>query len=264
MKLIDNPKTNRLCETFQANEMKFAFATENKDGDFQLIHTWVKCREYFNELLMKNYHPNEFNFDEVHGFVYDHANFPMDLSRTVLAAKFPSKELMDQFITNLPVMHKIEELNGVVDRTVIHQVTTHDNTVLVIASRFWIQKALLLNIYTLMMKLMCFEITEKSVNDIYQEYISNNKGTPSELNYTQQLGTNKINKLLENLDIIATVPTKYVDGTDEIRPAYKVHALSGILSLFKYSDASQPVFKNILDILDKPLKSRKKPVSILL
>lgn len=264
MKLIDNPKTNRLCESFQANDMKFAFATETKDGDFQLIHTWVKCREYFNELLMKNYHPNEFSFSEVHGFVYDHTNFPMDMSRTVIAAKFPNKELMEQFITNLPVMHKIEELNDVVDRTVIHPVTTHDCTVLVIASKFWIQKALLLNIYTLMMKLMCFEITEKSLNDLYQEYICNNKSAPSELEYTNQLGIKKINKLLGNLDIIATVPTKYVDGTDEIRPAYTVHAWSGIMSLFKYPDHAKKWFKTILEYLNKPMKSRKEPVSVLL
>jgi len=260
MKLIDNPKTNKLVESFQANDTKFAFATENTTGDFQLIHTWVKCREYFNELLMKNYHSDEFSFHEVHGFEYEHGKFPMDLSRTILAMKFPSKESMEQFTKNMDVIHKIEEQNDLVERTVIHTVTTHDNTLLLIASKFWIQKALLLNIYTLILKLMCFEIKENNIAELYKTYNDLNKQAPSELSYCTQIGIPKINKLLQNLDVIALTSTKYVDGSNEIRPAYTIHASSGILALVKFGAYGMDDF---ITAIKKILSGRKAPMSIL-
>jgi len=256
MKLIDNPKTNKLYEAFQANEMKFAFATETPIGDWQLIHTWVQCREYFNELLMKNYHSDEFSFDEVHGFQYEHDKFPMDLSRTVIALKFPSKDSMNMFIHNLSVLHTIEEINDVADRTVIHQATTHDRTILVIASKFWIQKALLLNIYTLVLKAMCFDIKKSSINTILKHFNATNTRQPSELSYISSITTKKVNALLNNLTVIADIPTKYVDGSDKIRSAYTIHAWSGILSFVNFANNMPAHFKQLLPVIVKCLEPK--------
>lgn len=256
MKLIDNPKTNKLCESFQANEVKFAFATETSTGEWQLIHTWVKCREYFNELLMKNYHSDEFSFDEVHGFQYEHDKFPMDLSRTVMALKFPSKDSMNMFIDNLSVLHAIEEINDVADRTVIHQATTHDNTILVIASKFWIQKALLLNIYTLVLKAMCFDIKKNTINTILEDFNAAAKRQPLELIYISSITTKKINALLNNLTVIADIPTKYVDGSDELRAAYTIHAWSGILSFVDSAHSMAAHFKQLLPVIKNCLKPK--------
>lgn len=260
MKLIDNPKTNRLCESFQSNDTKFAFATENAEGSFQLIHTWVKCREYFNELLMKNYHPAEFSFDEVHGFVYEHDKFPMDLSRTVIAMKFPNDTYMNTFIENLPILHQVEELNDVADRTVIHKVTSHPTTVLVTASKFWIQKALLTNIFTLLLKTISLNIKNTSIDKLNKQYVKEAILVPSEVSYITQIGTQKVNKILNNLTLIATTPTKYVDGSEEIRPAYVLHAWSGIVTYVSSPHNTPAKFGKIIQGI---VNSKKEPVMVL-
>ncbi|NTV79323.1 MAG: hypothetical protein HGA25_09390, partial [Clostridiales bacterium] len=222
MKLIENPRTNRLCESFQANEIKFAFATHIKDDDFQLIHTWVKCREYFNELLMKNYHPEEFSFDEIHGFQYEYDKYPMDMTRTIVALKFPSQESMLRCLDNIDIIHKIEEKNDVVERTVMYQCTTHPQTLLIIASKFWIQKALLLNLYTMMLKVISNNLKEKDIIQLSHEFITKVGRNPAEFEYINRITIKKFNKILDNLDVIAMTPTKYVDGSSEIRPPYTI------------------------------------------
>lgn len=221
-KLLPYPHKMSLTEAFQANEMKFAFVNPVKN-DFQMIHPYVKCREYFNELLMTNYHP-DFQYSIVYGFRYNKQEFPLDLSATRIAIKFPNTTDKKTFIKNLPWIHAIEEVNKT-DKSIIHEIS---NTELVIVgSKLWIQKCLLTNIYTLMLKLATLNIqehTNKSLNTITKK-----GGIPSEIQYVQLLSANTVNNILENCYYIAEIPTKYVDGSDKLRNQGIVHESSGLL-----------------------------------
>jgi len=143
MKLLPYPHTMALGEAFQANDMKFAFVNPHMD-DFQMVHSWVKCREYFNELLMKNHHP-EYEFIQTYGFDYKPDEFPLDLSATRIAVKFMSLEQKQVFMNNLQWIHSVESANDI-DHTIVHDISAQE--VLLIASKLWVQKCLLTNIYT--------------------------------------------------------------------------------------------------------------------
>ena len=212
-----------LSENFQANDMKFAFINLTEAGDFQMVHSWVKCREYFNELLMKNHHP-EFKYQATYGFNYKHEEFPLDLSATRIAVKFITNKQKRIFMDNLSWIHTIETHNNV-DPCKVHDI---DETVVVlIASKLWIQKCLLTNIFTLMVKLAALDISKHTKNTlntiVVQDYV------PSEIRYVKTVTVPVFNSILGNCRTIAEVPSKYVDGTCELRPPYTVHAYSGIM-----------------------------------
>ena len=159
-----------LTEVFQANDIKFAFLNLTEAGDFQMVHSWVKCREYFNEMLMKNHHP-EFKYQETYGFNYKHEEFPLDLSATRIAVKFITNKQKQIFMNNLSWIHAIEAQNNV-DPCKVHDI---DETVVVlIASKLWIQKCLLTNIFTLMVKLAALDISKHTKNKSNTNIHSNN------------------------------------------------------------------------------------------
>jgi hypothetical protein len=54
---------------------------------------------------------------------------------------------------------------------------------------------------------------------------------PTEIDYISSLTVPVFNSLLENCTIIADVPSKYVDGTEVMRPTGIIHAYSGIMYL---------------------------------
>jgi len=224
MKLIPYPHSMGLGEAFQANSMKFAFLNPAGD-DFQMIHSWVQCREYFNELLMKNHHP-EFQYNTTYGFDYRHTEFPLDMSATRIAIKFMNDAQQKTFMENLHWIHSIDEANNC-DRTIVHVI---DNiTVVVVASKMWIQKCLLTNIFTLALKLAALDISKHTTQSLLNLRIRDN--TPSEVTYVQTLTVPVFNSLLENCTVIAELPSKYVDGAETLRGSGQVHAYSGVMYL---------------------------------
>lgn len=245
MKLLPYPHTMPLGEAFQANDMKFAFVNPHMD-DFQMVHSWVKCREYFNELLMKNHHP-EYKFVTTYGFDYKPDEFPLDLSATRIAVKFMSIEQKQVFMDNLQWIHSVESANDI-DHTVVHDISAQE--VLLIASKLWIQKCLLTNIYTLLVKLAALNITAYTktslLNIRIKEYM------PSEIEYIKHLTVPVFNSILENCAVIAEIPSKYVDGTEEFRLPYDVHGNSGLMALLRFKGVKK--VENVLYALTNGLK----------
>ena len=245
MKLLPYPHRMPLGQAFQANDMKFAFVNPHM-GDFQMVHSWVKCREYFNELLMKNHHP-EYEFVETYGFDYKPDEFPLDLSATRIAVKFMSLEQKQVFMNNLQWIHSVESANDI-DHTVVHEIS--DLEVLLIASKLWVQKCLLTNIYTLLVKLAALNVTAYTKTSLLNIKIKEH--TPSEIDYINRLTVPVFNSILENCTVIAEIPSKYVDGTDELRPPYSVHGSSGLMSLLQCKSKKKE--DNVLYALTNGLK----------
>ena len=224
MKLLKYLHTMNLCEAFQANEMRFAFLNPAGD-DFQMVHSWVKCREYFNELLMKNHHP-DFKYKTTYGFNYRYDEFPLDLSATRIAISFTTEAQKKTFLDNLDWIHAIENVNNI-DPTVVHDVDA--KTVVVVASKLWVQKCILTNIYTLLLKLATLDVSKKDVKSLLEVRVNGN--VPSEIGYVASLTVPVFNSLLENCTTIAELPCKYVDGAETLRSSDQVHAYSGVMFL---------------------------------
>ena len=226
VQLMPYPHTMALGEAFQANSMKFAFLNPTDNG-FQMVHAWVQCREYFNEMLMTNYH-KDFQFQTTYGFDYRPKEFPLDLNSTRIAIKFMDSAQKQTFLDNIEWIHNIETVNNV-ELTAVHDVDKLE--VVLIADKMWVQKCILVNIYTLLLKLAALDI-----KNLTQKQFKNLKvkdQTPSEVTYIQQISAPVFNSLVENCSTIAKIPTNYVDGSKTLRYASEVHANSGIIYLWR-------------------------------
>lgn len=243
---ITYPHTNDLVEAFQANEIKFAFCNKTEKNNkiiFSAVHPFVKCREYFNELLMINHH-KDFQYVPIHGFKYLHEDFPLDLDGTRIALKFPTIKQKDTFIKHISWLHKVEDVNGV-DHTIIHENEKDPIILIVEGSKMWMQKCILLNIYTLLLKLCSIGITENtSLVKLFTQF----QVQPSELTYINLITIPKFNSILENCTLIADLPTRYVDGSNAIRDTGEVHAFSGIITINTHTTKS--VKSNLHDLVE--------------
>lgn len=227
--LIAHPKTNHLIESMQANKIKFAFVGQPVDGQAQLLHQWVQCREYFNELLMKNHHPEEFTFVQTYNFDYEYEDYPLDMSCIRIALKFPNAETRDTFERNLVYLHHIEDQYHL-ERTTIDK--TSDSRVWVITgSKFWLQKCLLLNIYTMILKLCSLGMNEQDWGELCKLRI--NGDMPSEINYIHMISYPVWQGVLQNLQELHDLKSTYVDGYDTLRCAGDIHANTGIVTAYQ-------------------------------
>lgn len=227
MQVIPYPHENPLCEAFQSNDLQFSFVNPSGDN-FQMVHPWIKCREYFNELLMLNYHPTEFKYTPVYGFNYLQKDFPLDLSETRIALKFAKLEQKTNFLKHLPFLHQLEDIN-LTDHTQVFE-SDKKHVVVLVASKLWIQKCLLLNVYSLVLKLMTLDVLDKPYNT-WNKVLEKFNQKPTEITYVDRIKPQGLNNILENCTTIAQVPTIYVDGTDKVRTPYEVHEKSGLLTV---------------------------------
>ena len=259
---IKYPVKNQLVEAFQSNDMRFAFVNKSindkNEVTFSAIHDSVKCREYFNELLMLNHHPTEFKYSPVYGFKYNIKDYPLDLSATRIALHFTTVEQANQFKENLSWLHTIEDANGV-DNSIIYT-SKEDNSILIIeGSKMWVTKCLLTNVYTLLLKLMTYPQEQlQNLGQPIQTYRNSSVALlPSEFTYINTIGVDTFNNVLTNCTVIADIPSKYVDGSDKLRNPGTIHASSGILYIhqqlqnFKNYPEKETTFslKNLSNVL---------------
>lgn len=249
MNLIHYPHVNKLNESFQANDMRFAFCNE-KDGNFECVMPWVKCREYFNELLMKNHHPNEFEFVQTYGFNYQHDQYPLDLSATRLAIKFKEPAQLCTFENNMDFLNTIEKVNGF-EKTVFYKMDAEHGVL--VGDKRWVGTCLLTNIFTLLVKLMTLDIGTQG----FKKTINNNAST-TEAQIASMVGHDKLAVILENLDNIYNIKTKFVDGTETLRTPRMIHTYSGIYAVLQYqaNDILGDMKKRFLKTFNALLKAK--------
>lgn len=260
--LIAHPKTNHLIESMQANKIKFAFVGQPVDGQAQLLHQWVQCREYFNELLMKNHHPDEFTFVPTYNFDYKYEDYPLDMSCIRIALKFPNAETRDTFNRNLVYLHHIENQYHL-ERTTIDK-TSNSLVWVITGSKFWLQKCLLLNIYTMVLKLCSLGMNEQDWDELCKLRI--NAYMPSEISYICNISYPVWQEVLQNLQELHDLKSTYVDGWDTLRQAYTVHGNTGIVTIyqcavnahFQKGMKDTPVALWMKDVVKKAQKQEKE------
>lgn len=250
MKLIPYPHTNSLCESMQVNDVRFAFTNKLESGDYQLITNFVKCREYFNEFLMKNHHPQEFKFNDVYGFVYKYEEYPYNMSNPNIAIKLPKKSMYDTFVQNLVLLNAIEDFNDIPKTYVVEtsDKQTRGYVFVLEFSPLWIKSCILFNIYTLLLKLCTLDIHTKGFTELHDRVYDYSK--PSELTYVKTIGLNVFNSILNNIKELFKLDSKYVDGFDAIRGPYDIHGYSGLLAFVGSLYSTIPKDNKLLNILN--------------
>lgn len=254
MKLLPYPHVNQLCEAMQVNDVKFAFTNKTDSGDYQVLMNFVKCREYFNEFLMKNHHPDEFKFVETYGFQYKYEEYPYNMKNPSIAIKLPKKAMYKVFSENLHFLNMIEDFNGIEKSRIveIEDDSTIGKTFILEYSPTWINTCLLFNIYTLLIKLCTLNIQNKTYAELKEKY---KLETPSELTYINSITIKKVNNLLNNLKDMFKFPSKYVDGFNMIRGSYDIHGKSGLLaftSSYYYMNDAKDSVKMVIDCCNTP------------
>lgn len=254
MKLIPYPHSNSLFEAIQVNGVEFAFTNKLDSGDYQLITNFVKCREYFNEFLMKNHHPDEFSFTEVYGFTYKHEEYPYQMQNPSIAIKLPQKSMYKTFVENLDWLNTIEDINDISKTCIVEcddQPTKGCQFILEFDNK-WASSCLLFNIFTLLIKVCTFEVKAKTFAELLQPYDPDYR--PSELAYINSVSVPTFNNLLNNLKELFQVKSKFVDGFDSVRGSYDVHQSSGILTFLKPKEyvKQSPVYITLQQIINKP------------
>lgn len=224
-KLLNYPHANELIEAFQTNAMRFAFVSKVADNTFQQLHASAQCREYFNEILMCNFH-EDFKFVPTYGMNYIVKDFPIDTEETCLVVIFESDSSKNTFMENLEFINQMENKVNV-EPTKVLEVDGSSMKLILIGDKFWMKKCILFNIYTLFIKLASLNAGKKSYSALMKKF---KYETPSELQYISSVGgVEQFTKIVQNVQELAAIPTKYIDGSDELRKPYEVHGKSGIV-----------------------------------
>lgn len=252
MKLIPYPHVNQLFESMQVNEVRFAFTNKQDNGDYQLITNFVKCREYFNEFLMKNHHPKEFDFKEVYGFVYKYEEYPYNMKNPSIAIKLPKKDMYPVFVKNLEFLNAIEDFNGMEKTFIVEtsEATTRGVSFVLEFSPTWINSCILFNIYTLLIKLATLDIKHNSIKNLTDVF---KHSRPSEITYVESITTKVFNAILNNLKALMKLDNTFVDGFSQIRAPYDVHGNSGLIAFIKYAHCMKdsPLLTKINEVIMK-------------
>lgn len=225
-------KVNTLIENFQALELKFSFGRLDTDNTVKQIHAWVKCRDYFGDVLMSN---SDGEKRKIYGFTYDpEKDIPVHVDNLVMLLQFPNKEMQETFLNNKSILDEIDKKNQQTP-AVFHK-TDDKNVLMMVASPFWQQSIVMISFYTYILKIMCAEYIERNN---WQKEILQHSSWP-EGRYADRLG--------ENLAIICDhIYNIYkndfnITGFEEDCKIENLHNYSGFLSVCT-GDASRSTSK---------------------
>ena len=235
VKLIDNPNTNALCEAMQANEVKFTFVSMTTDCHFLACIPWVKCREYFNEFLMSNIHETD-GFNETYGLTYNRKEFPWDYKNPHIALKFINNDHRNTFMQNIKFLHDIEDVNKFTHTEIIESEYPQPTVILKLDSG-WIGKCVSFNIYTTLLKLMCFSELCNGFSALNK--IKINGSRPAEITYIESIGEQQFSNVCQAVSVINNIKSKFIDGSSEKRERYTIHGASGIYTILRHADTRE-------------------------
>jgi len=175
-------KYNILIETFQALELKFSFGRMDTDKNVKQIHAWVKCRDYFGDVLMSNSDGQKRN---IYGFTYDpEIDIPVHVDNLVMLLQFPNEGMKETFLNNKVILDNIDKKNQ--QPPAVIEETDDKKVLMLVASPFWQQNIITISFYTYILKIMCAEYTER---DNWQQEIKKHSSWP-EARYADRLGDN--------------------------------------------------------------------------
>lgn len=160
------PKPAKLTEIRQEIDIRFAFVKE-KGNELIPITPEVKCRDYFNDLVIANVYKNPKFIVNIYGFTYSWSpETEVDSDYTKLVVCFPSISVRDIFIANFHYLTDIEDQNNFV-KTSYELIDAANLRYYFKADKVWQKTTYLISLYTYLIRWLCYKVLENE--NMFQE-----------------------------------------------------------------------------------------------
>lgn len=226
------PQTS-LGEISQSMAIRFAILSgSNTDGFTQLTPT-VKCRDFLCDVYSSAL--QKFSFS-IYGMSWDGANNPISFDQLSLLLLFPSETAKKAFFANINKLHGIEEHNSFNPTAVYEseQISGASNLeVIVDADPRWLMSVLSFSLYTLLLRIMCYDLPESG------DWIGHFAGlSHSDSRYINSWPRESLDKILNNLSLLKMESWNGLTYAEHKTGG--VHHNSGIVSVFSsHSEINQ-------------------------
>lgn len=223
LKIIDpkNSDQNSLAELMQTITIKFSFAKLGEPGTVLRIHDWIKCRDFFNEVLVGHATKKE---HAIYGFSYGPDNIPIDEENLTLLIKFPDVKTRTNFQSNWSILEQLCTNNNA-QKPIL--VDTEDPFIkLLISDKVWQLNIPRLSYYTYILKVMNYSFNNP-MN--WMKELKAYIGNSIEKKYLSKLEEKATKWLYE--DCLFLFPNTNISGHEEKTSIVTIHNYSGFFTV---------------------------------
>ena len=222
LKLIDWKQN--LAEIPQQLNTRFAFAHMEGDGVYSNTMPFVKCRDFFGDVLEA---VQTGTTQGIYGFRFDPTQQPFDTDKCRLLIQFVSEESKQAFIKNHKTFKKsLRLLTNNISYGTIHNIKAEQPTVLVVANPIWQHSVIGISWFTYVLKVLSYpqlDATKSFKKACLNLDNSNEKAYMSAVKDTLEVFLQNYKKLTKNL--------QYVHGYNTPQQIYVVHNSAGFKSV---------------------------------
>lgn len=214
-----------LGELVQSTKVKFSVLKPVEDN-YEQITPFVLCRDficdvYYSSLVKKDI--------SIYGMEFKGSEVSPSWDSVYLQLYFPSEKMKKQLYENISILHSIEDKSGVV-RSEILDLSPKQSVV--IGNKEWLNSALSLSLYTLLIRLFC----NKFENEDWITQIIESKSTDSK--YLADFPRATLDAILNDLSILKMENWCGLEFDD----IHAVHSNSGIIAVCSKSSESSTAF----------------------
>lgn len=236
------PNTN-YCEEYQITGFHYAFMS----ADNKMCHHWVKCRDFLQDALRNQLTGRA---DAIYGFKYDPSKDPKVETKTTLmlvkriptpATDTAKAEFDNMMKSALKLVNHYEKAHKLTPRSSLIRAKNNGNdqyAYLFKGPGIWSQGAVMIAIYTFLIRLGFFQPKFKNEEELMKEYsrIIGDSGRSNDTRYLNTVHKN-LHTALENMDKHLFKSKSWKKGDKVLfhdSPMSNFHHHSGIVSLSQF------------------------------
>lgn len=154
-------------EIYQNKQIKFSFVNKKGD-DYHEIFSPVLCRDFLNDVLVAEETGEEFS---IYKFKYDPTVSKIDRDKLRMAV-YINKADFNNVVKNLHILNEIESKNKL-KPTKFYGL--EEGIFLLEADKFWLKSTFLLSFYTLMIRVLSYELKDNWIASITSVWTNESK-----------------------------------------------------------------------------------------
>lgn len=222
-----------LSEIYQSMDIKFSILEKMDDFNYKQISTPVKCVDFICDSYTATKQKAKF---AIYGYSWNGEQNPLSFDEVRLYLEFPDKKSYENFISQLSIIHKIENDNKIPNTQVF---TLDKNKAIVLGNNSWLSNCLTLRLYLFLLRIIAYPY--KNINNWLEELREKNV---SDGKYAKSMRMSSWNRILSDLNSIKD--TGRFCGLNFKGGTSRLHHNAGIFSVLgSHSEINpQTVHKN--------------------
>lgn len=223
--LIKTDEYFDLSEIYQSVDLCFA-PLLRKGNDYHMIHTYVKCRDYFTDLVDALH--NEEDYEEIYGITAQGHSNPWENDKTYIALEGDPAKMK----YHLPLLRAFEKKCGLRQSTMVSFKGSKD--ILLTGSLKWSSAGAYISLYTHLIRCMYSASDEDftTLDELLSFMADAGRGNDS--NYQCTISKNiDIELLVTNISKFASLLLAHPNDGTEDDGVNIIHNYGGIVSLAK-------------------------------